>query len=67
MQSELLRLEMERYQVMKQKLDELIAARLMQLEANKRGVSLQQLEQEEIIAKTAPVSARTSQVVLRSQ
>ena len=55
-QSELLRLEMERYQVMKQKLDELIAARLMQLEADKRGVSLQQLEQEEIIAKTGPVS-----------
>jgi protein-disulfide isomerase len=55
--SELLRLEMERYQVMKQKLDELIATRLMQLEADKRGVSLQQLEQEEINAKTAPVTA----------
>ncbi len=54
--SELLRLEMERYQVMKQKLDELIATRLMQLEANTRGVSLQQLEQDEITAKIAPVS-----------
>jgi protein-disulfide isomerase len=54
--SELLRLEMERYNVMKQKLEELIAARLMQLEAHQRGVSLQQLEQEEIIAKTAPVT-----------
>jgi protein-disulfide isomerase len=60
--SELLRLEMERYQVMKQKLDELIATRLMQLEANKRGVSLQQLEQEEITAKLAPVSAEQVKV-----
>jgi protein-disulfide isomerase len=56
LRGELLRLEMERYQIMKRKLDELIAKRLMQLEAAKRGVSLQQLEQEEIIAKTAPVS-----------
>jgi protein-disulfide isomerase len=54
--SEMLRLEMERYQIMKQKLDELIAGRLMQLEANKRKVSVQQLEQEEILAKIAPVS-----------
>jgi protein-disulfide isomerase len=60
--SELLRLEMERYQVMKQKLDELIATRLMQLEADKRGVSLQQLEQEEINAKLAPVSAEQVKV-----
>lgn len=55
--SDLLRLEMERYQVMKQKLDELIAARLMELEAKQRGMSVQQLEEEQINAKTAPVSA----------
>jgi protein-disulfide isomerase len=54
--SDLLRLEMERYNIMKQKLEELIAKRLMELEARQRGVSVQQLEQEEVIAKTAPVS-----------
>jgi protein-disulfide isomerase len=57
LRSELLRLDMERYQIMKQKLDELIAARLMQLEATKRGVSLQQLNQEEIVAKTPKVTS----------
>jgi protein-disulfide isomerase len=56
LRSELIRLEMERYQIMKQKLDELIAARLLRLEAAKRGVPTQQLEQEEIIAKVPPVS-----------
>jgi protein-disulfide isomerase len=55
-QGELFRLEMERYQVIKQKLDELIAIRLLHLEATQRGVPVQQLEQEEIVAKTAPVS-----------
>lgn len=54
---ELLRLEMQRYQAMKAGLDELIAARLMQLEATKRGVSVEQLQQEEITAKVAPVTA----------
>jgi protein-disulfide isomerase len=53
---ELVRLEMERYQVMKRKLDELIAARLVQLEATKRGVSPEQLEQEAVEAKLTPVS-----------
>ncbi|HEY7492551.1 MAG TPA: thioredoxin domain-containing protein, partial [Candidatus Tectomicrobia bacterium] len=53
---DLLRLEMERYQVMKQKLDELIAMRLMHLEATKRAIPVEQLEQEEILAKVAPVS-----------
>lgn len=55
-QGELLRLEMERYQLMKQKLDELIAVRLLHLEATRRDMPVQQLEQEEIVAKTAPVS-----------
>jgi protein-disulfide isomerase len=47
---------MQRYQVMKQGLDELIADRLMQLEASKRGLSVAQLQQEEIVAKVAPVT-----------
>jgi protein-disulfide isomerase len=56
LRGELLRLDMERYRLLQGKLDELIAARLMRLEATKRGISLQQLEQEEIVAKTAPPS-----------
>ena len=57
LRSELMRLEMERYQVLKQKLDELIENRLMQLEAKQRRVSVEQLEQEAITAKLPPVSA----------
>ncbi|MGQ4809738.1 hypothetical protein NKDENANG_03165 [Candidatus Entotheonellaceae bacterium PAL068K] len=57
LQGDLTRLEIERYQLLKRKLDEMIADRLIQLEASKRGKSPQQLEQEEILAKVAPVSA----------
>ena len=57
LQGELMRLELERYKILKQKLDEMIADRLLQLEAAKRGVAPQQLEQEEILAKATPVSA----------
>jgi protein-disulfide isomerase len=46
-----MRLEIQRYQVLKEKLDELIAERLLSLEAAKRGVSVQQLSQDEIVAK----------------
>ena len=57
LRSELMRLEMERYQVLKQKLDELIGTRLMQLEAKQRGVSEEQLEQDVIVSKLPPISA----------
>lgn len=57
LRSELLRLEIERYQVMKRKLDELIADQLLQLEATKRGISVEQLEQDAIIAQAAPVTS----------
>lgn len=57
LRGELLRLDIERYQLLQRKLDELIATRLMRLEATKRGISPQQLEQDEIVAKTAPISA----------
>lgn len=57
LRGELIRLDMERYRLLQQKLDELIADRLMRLEASKRGISPQQLEQEEIVAKTAAISA----------
>jgi protein-disulfide isomerase len=55
--SDLMRLEMERYQVLKQKLDELIGTRLMQLEAKQRGISEEQLEQDAIVSKLPPVTA----------
>ena len=48
---ELMRLEMQRYQVLKDKLDDLIADRILSLEAAQRGVSVQQFMQEEIFAK----------------
>jgi protein-disulfide isomerase len=57
LRGELMRLEMERYQVLKQKLDELIGARLMQLEAQQRGISAEQLEQDAIVSKLPPISA----------
>jgi protein-disulfide isomerase len=56
LRGELIRLDMERYRLLQQKLDELIAKRLMRLEASKRGISPQQLEQEEIIDKTSAIS-----------
>ena len=51
---ELMRLEIQRYQVLKEKLDELIAERILSLEAAQRGVAVPQLIQDEIVAK-APV------------
>lgn len=56
LRGELIRLDMERYQLLQQKLNELIADRLLRLEASKRGISPQQLRQEEIVAKTATIS-----------
>jgi protein-disulfide isomerase len=57
LRGELLRLEMQRYEVLKAGLDKLIASRLMQLEADKRGISTTQLEQAEIVAKVEPISS----------
>lgn len=56
LQGELRRLEMQRYQVLKDKLDELIAERILSLEAAQRGVPMPQFLQEEIFAKVPPVS-----------
>jgi protein-disulfide isomerase len=55
LRSELMRLEMERYQALKQKLDELIGNRLMALEAKQRGISAEQLEQDAIVSKLPPI------------
>ena len=53
---ELMRLEIQRYQVLKDKLDELIAERIVSLEAAKRGVPVQQFIQDEIVAKVPAVT-----------
>ena len=53
---ELMRLDIQRYQVLKEKLDALIAERLVSLEATRRGVSVQQLIQDEIVSKVPAVT-----------
>ncbi|MEE8290270.1 MAG: thioredoxin domain-containing protein [Candidatus Tectomicrobia bacterium] len=57
LQGELFRLQQQRYEVFKTGLDALITARLMDLEATKQKVSVEQLRQEEIVAKIAPVTS----------
>jgi protein-disulfide isomerase len=56
LKGELTRLEIQRYQVLKDKLDALIAERILSLEAAKRGVSVQQLVKDEVTAKIQPVT-----------
>ena len=56
LRGELLRLEMQRYQLFREKLDELIADKIFSLEAAQRGVSAQQFIHDEISAKIQAVS-----------
>ena len=56
LRSELMRLEIQRYQVLKEKLDDLIAERILSLEAAQRGVAVQQLVQDEVMAKVPAVT-----------
>jgi len=51
MRGELLKLDMQRYEVLKNGLDNLIGQRLFELEATNRQMSVDQLRQEEITAK----------------
>jgi protein-disulfide isomerase len=53
---ELLRLDMQRYKILKDGLDQLIAEHLTKLEAEKRQQSPAQLLQEEVTAKVPPVT-----------
>lgn len=48
---ELLKLDMQRYQALKNGLDALVGQRLTELEAKNRSISIEQLRQEEITAK----------------
>jgi protein-disulfide isomerase len=56
LRGELLRLEMQRYQLFRDKLDGLIADKIFNLEAARRGVSVQQFVHDEISAKIQAVS-----------
>jgi protein-disulfide isomerase len=51
MRGELLKLDMQRYEVLKNGLDNLIGQRLFELEAKNRQMSVDQLRQEELTAK----------------
>jgi protein-disulfide isomerase len=61
LRGELLRLEMQRYQLFREKLDELIADKIFSLEATQRGVSAQQFIHDEISAKIQPVTPQQVQ------
>ena len=56
LRGELLRLEMQRYQLFREKLDDLIADKIFSLEAAQRGVSVQQFVHDEIRTKIQAVS-----------
>jgi protein-disulfide isomerase len=61
LRGELLRLEMQRYQLFREKLDELIADKIFSLEATQRGVSAPQFIDDEISAKLQPVTPQQVQ------
>ena len=54
--SDLIRLETQRYELLKNKLDELVARDIVRLEAAQRGISVEEFEHSEIVAKTPPVT-----------
>ena len=56
LRGELLRLDIQRYQTLREKLDELIADKIFTLEAAQRGVSVQQFVHDEISAKIPAVT-----------
>ena len=56
LRGELMRLDIQRYQILKEKLDDLIADKIFSLEAVQRGVSAQQFVQDEIVAKSPAVT-----------
>ncbi len=56
LRGELLRLEIQRYQTLREKLDDLIADKIFNLEAAQRGVSVEQFVHDEIGAKIQAVT-----------
>ena len=56
MRGQLMQMDMERYEAMKAQLDSLVAERLIALEADARGMSVEDFERIEVFAKMDPVS-----------
>ena len=56
LRGELLRLQIQRYQTLREKLDDLIAHKIFSLEAAQRGVPVQQFVHDEISAKIQTVT-----------
>jgi protein-disulfide isomerase len=56
LRGELLRLQIQRHQILREKLDELIAHKIFSLEAAQRGVPVQQFVHDEISAKIQTVT-----------
>ncbi|MGE3541936.1 MAG: thioredoxin domain-containing protein [Candidatus Tectimicrobiota bacterium] len=63
---ELLRLDQQRYQLLKDKLDDVVADKIFALEAAKRGQELPQFIQEEITAKVPAVSLEQAKAFYES-
>lgn len=61
LRGELLRMEVQRHQMLKDKLDEMIMEKIFTLEAAKRGVPLEQWFQTEIVAKVPAIPAEQAQ------
>jgi protein-disulfide isomerase len=61
LRGELMRLDIQRHQLLREKLDELITEKILILEASKRGIPVQQLLQEEIGAKVSVVTPEQAQ------
>jgi thiol-disulfide isomerase/thioredoxin len=58
MASQLMRVDQERYDLLKQGVEQVVADRLMELEAKKRGISVEELTSQEVEAKvTEPTEA----------
>lgn len=56
MRSQLLQMDLQRYEAMKAQLDALVAGRLIAMEAAERGMSVEEFERAEIFAKMEPVT-----------
>ena len=56
MRGQLLQMDLERYEAMKEQLDGLVAQRLFALEAAARGLSVEEFERIEVFARMDPVS-----------
>jgi len=56
LQNELMQLERERHRLLEEKLEQLVAQKLLESEAKRRGISMDELIKQEVSAKTAKVT-----------